>query len=320
MASYPTKPHTRANTQEFYVYLLSLFDDDEIFSARKGLQTEFGENPSLSQFIGMPPEDFSRMEYTGTDGLIYMSKRDTRLIKSIHSWIRYEFHNRPKIDVTTLTLDDYDAFLLDKPPDTPSGNVGLIQQSTNYPTTPGANNPVQQINFSPFGAPSLTGTASFMPNVKLDVKQYPTFNGDNASWIKFKRGVLSIASTHGLDEVFDTNTTVPTVGDPSYLPYMEKNKFVYSIWISRVTGGLAMSILWDFEDTRDGRGVYLKLLNMYEGKHNTQQMALLAMVRLNSLFLNYNTTGGMPTFITKFRDALHDLKDAKEPLSDNIAK
>ena len=82
-----------------------------------------------------------------------------------------------------------------------------------------------------------------MPNVKLDVKQYPTFNGDNASWIKFKRGVLSIASTHGLDEVFDTKTTVPAVGDPSYLPYMEKNKFVYSIWISRVTGGLAMSML-----------------------------------------------------------------------------
>ena len=49
-------------------------------------------------------------------------------------------------------------------------------------------------------------------------------------------------------------------------------------------------------------------------------MAILAMVRLNSLFLNYNTAGGMPTFITKFRDALHDLKDAKEPLSDKIAK
>ena len=166
----------------------------------------------------------------------------------------------------------------------------------------------------------MTSTASFMPNVKLDVKLYPTINGDNASWTKFKRGVLSIASNHGLDEVFDTKTTVPVVGDPSYLPFNEKNKFVYSIWISRITGGLAMFILHDFEEARDDRGVYLKLLNMYEGRHNTQQMAILAMVRLNSLILFYNSAGGMPTYITKFRDALHDLKDAGEPLSDNIAK
>ena len=83
---------------------------------------------------------------------------------------------------------------------------------------------------------------------------------------------------------------------------------------------MVLILLQDFEDTRDGRGVYLKLLNMYEGRHNTQQMAVLAMVRLNSLTLNYNNACGMPTFITKFRDALHDLKDAKEPLSDKIAK
>ena len=121
--------------------------------------------------------------------------------------------------------------------------VGTSQQSTSFPSTPGPNNPVQTLNFSPFGTPGTTSTASLMPNVKLDVKQYPTFNGKNASWIKFKRGVLSIASTHGLDEVFDNKTILPVVGDPSYLLFMERNKFVYSIWMSRVTGGLAMSIL-----------------------------------------------------------------------------
>jgi hypothetical protein len=49
-------------------------------------------------------------------------------------------------------------------------------------------------------------------------------------------------------------------------------------------------------------------------------MALLAMNKLSGLQLNYNTTGGVPTFLAKFREALQDLKDAQEPLSDALAK
>ena len=36
----------------------------------------------------------------------------------------------------------------------------------------------------------------FMPNVKLDIKQYPTFHGDTAQWTNFKRGVITLAATH----------------------------------------------------------------------------------------------------------------------------
>ena len=68
-----------------------------------------------------------------------------------------------------------------------------------------------------------------MSNVKLDVKQYPTFNGDGAQWIKFKRGVHSIASTHGLDDVFDDTKVIPAVGELDFPLFHEKNKFVYSI-------------------------------------------------------------------------------------------
>ena len=57
----------------------------------------------------MPSEDFAKMEWTDLDGAHFMSRKDTRLMKNIHSWIRYEFHHRPDIDVTSLTLDDYDA-------------------------------------------------------------------------------------------------------------------------------------------------------------------------------------------------------------------
>jgi hypothetical protein len=156
--------------------------------------------------------------------------------------------------------------------------------------------------------------------VKLDVKAYPIFNGEPGNWTKFKRGVLALAATHGLDKIFDSKTVVPDPFDTSYMMYQEKNKFVYSIWISRVSGGLALTTLREFEDDKDGRGACLKFLQIYEGKHNMGQVAIIALAKSNSLYLAYNTPGGAPVFISKFRDALQDLKDAKEPISDLMAK
>lgn len=138
--------------------------------------------------------------------------------------------------------------------------------------------------------------------------------------MKFKRGVLSISSTHGLDDVFDEYKMVPVPGDHDCPLFHEKNKFVYLVWISRITSGMALSIVREFEAARDGRGTYLKFLNVYEGKHNMEQMATMAMGRLNSIQMNCNSPGGIPAFITKFRDALQDLRDAQNPINDVLAK
>ena len=77
--------------------------------------------------------------------------------------------------------------------------------------------------------------------------------------------------------------------------------------------GLALSILRNFEDLRDDRGVYFKLLDIYEGKHNLEQVALMSMTKLSNLNMTYNYPGGVPTFLTRFREALQDLRDAKQP-------
>ena len=215
----------------------------------------------------------------------------------------------------TLTMEDFDHFLLVRNlPDT---------MVTPVPAAPPLSSPLQVSIPTPPTTPTMTqhvGHSTFMPNVKLDVKQYPTFNGDGSAWIKFKRGVLSIASTHGLDDVFDENKAPPVAGDADYPLFNDKNRFVYSIWMSRITAGMALSILREFEDARDGRGAYLKFLCVYEGKHNMRQMATMAMSKLNSLHMNYSSPGGIPTFITKFRDAVQDLKDAQNPITDEMAK
>src|SRR3954469_14889134 len=48
--------------------------------------------------------------------------------------------------------------------------------------------------------------------------------------------------------------------------------------------------------------------------------ATMAMGRLNSIQMMYNSPGGIPAFLTKFRDAIQDLKDAQNPISDVMAK
>ena len=83
---------------------------------------------------------------------------------------------------------------------------------------------------------------------------------------------------------------------------------------------MTLSIIREFESARDGRGTYLKFLNGYEGKHNIRQMATMAMGRLNSIQMQYNSPGGIPAFLTKFRDAIQDLKDTNNPISDMMAK
>src|SRR6476620_10317112 len=49
-------------------------------------------------------------------------------------------------------------------------------------------------------------------------------------------------------------------------------------------------------------------------------MATMAMGRLNSIQMQYNSPGGIPVFLTKFRDAIQDLKDANNPISDVMVK
>ena len=64
----------------------------------------------------------------------------------------------------------------------------------------------------------------FVTNEKLDVKQYPIFNGDSAQWAKFKRGVLALVATHGLADVFDSKYVVSNSNQIAWHIFQERNK------------------------------------------------------------------------------------------------
>ena len=80
---------------------------------------------------------------------------------------------------------------------------------------------------------------------------------------------------------------VPDPSHPTWSTYQDKNKFVYSTWVSRIASGLAMSVLREFEDKRYGREAYFKFLETYEDKYNLKQMTLLVLSKLNSMTLGY---------------------------------
>ena len=171
------------------------------------------------------------------------------------------------------------------------------------------------------GIEQRNGVDKFNSSVKLDVKLYPTFDGSLGGWLKFKRGVLALASTHGLDDVFNKNFQVPAQDKGhDWDLYAAKNKFVYSMWTSRVFGSYPLTIIRSFEQKKDGRGVYLQFLDHYENTNNMEQVSLLALSKLQELSLTYKTPGGLPGYVTKFRDAILDLQEAGKPLDDTLQK
>ena len=252
MTSLLGKVHTRAVSVEYLEHALHLFGALASLPIKLGLQNEFPSGTvSLMDLIGMPPEDFSLLEYsTDSGGLQGLTKGQVRMAKNIQAWAMYEFAKDPRIDFETLGMDDYDAYLMTKavistPVNTPlQTNISpTFSYQVPLPGTPGPNTP----GFNPMSymnpSPQLTQQSGFTHNVKCDVKQYPTFSGDHSAWPKFKRAVISLPVTHGLDDVFDKKFSVPNPNDPDYQIFQVKNKLVYSVWMSRITAGLALSIL-----------------------------------------------------------------------------
>src|SRR5687767_11288956 len=159
-------------------------------------------------------------------------------------------------------MDDYDEFLKvnarNMTPMTPmTSPMAPVTTSQYYPIPPtGPMTPgYSSINPNMYmqNTPTMSQQSSFNMNIKCDIKQYPVFKGENAKWPKYKRDIIGMAATHGLGDVFDPNFSVPFPSDPDYNFYKEKNTFVYFIFISRVTGVMALSIICNFDATSDGR-------------------------------------------------------------------
>src|SRR5687767_9162676 len=85
----------------------------------------------------------------------------------------------------------------------------------------------------------------------------PTFMGTMKN-AKVQRDILGLTATHGLDDILNPKYIVPNCGDLDCDLFQAKNKFMYSVWISRTTGGMAQAIICDFEDTLTCKNISIK--------------------------------------------------------------
>ena len=120
--------------------------------------------------------------------------------------------------------------------------------------------------------------------------------------------------------IFDKKFYVPTMYGADYATYYEKNMLCYSIQNSRNVYVLVLSILRNYEKTRNGRGVYSNLFHIYVGIHNLEQIKHMTMTKLSILNMNYSYQGKIPVFLKRFRKVFQDSRNDKQPYSDIIAK
>jgi len=274
----------------------AIFPESKIKNILFALDNEGVED--IIDFINIPHQELADLEYISGGVDNKLPRKDVHLLKNIHDWASYLFLESTDQDWRSLDEFNYDAFLSEA---VFRANSIAKQVETTKPK------PISSSN-------------AFLSNVKLDLKTFPTFDGKKEHWLKFKRSVLSIAYTHGLQGIFDFSSIPPLTTDPDYQLYQAQNTFVYSLWVSRIHDGYPVSIIRAHEDSRDGRQTYIDMVTYFESTNNLEQLSLLTFNRLTELTYSYKYPGGLPKFLHKFCDLMMDLEDAGKPMDPAMVK
>ena len=142
---YPTKQHTWANNRIYLEHVLNLYEEKTV-AIKLGLNND--RIHTVINFVGQDIENLQGLEYHDEEGILsFLSRGDKRFIKGIYGWMCWEIKNRPDIDMTCLTMDDYDSYCLNKA-------TQLSDLSTFQPTIPMAPSmPYALVSSTPIQAP-----------------------------------------------------------------------------------------------------------------------------------------------------------------------
>ena len=72
----------------FFDHIFSLFDLDDVKNILTGLTVKGIKN--IMNLIGTPTEDLTTLEWIDIEGVHYLTRAKTKLLKSIQSWICWE--------------------------------------------------------------------------------------------------------------------------------------------------------------------------------------------------------------------------------------
>ena len=99
-----------------------------------------------------------------------------------------------------------------------------------------------------------------------------------------------------------------------------QNKFLYSVFTQKLTGGPATLALRRFEEAKDAHSVYTRLVEHYESKSNLMVISQKCHSRIQSLTLTRQFRGGTQAFVTQPQNAFLDLEYCTEVETTDLQK
>ena len=114
MKLYPIRHHTRLNSAEYLDHIIDIFEGLTPSSDNIWRALQYEQISTLMDFMGMTTDDLVNLEYTKDEKQCTLTKAEKRLVRDMHAWVIWESKHCPGIDYESLTLDDYDQFLLER--------------------------------------------------------------------------------------------------------------------------------------------------------------------------------------------------------------
>ena len=153
----------------------------------------------------------------------------------------------------------------------------------------------------------------------IKLSDFPTFNGRMSQWGVFNREFKSVARLNKLGELLNDNPNHETqlLTDATYKSKVED---LYDILNKLCACGDASSMIEQHEVTQDGYRAWKELSTFYFAKGNIEAYVTNNISDMMKLHLEYNTPGGMEHYIACFEEAVNNLEEINQPMSEILKK
>ena len=260
-----------------------------------------------TDLVVMSKEELNEIEATVNGINQKISKREARLLQQFTWWYQ---------DIASTKLNSYI-------PDTEWISYGNEEfensRRTKVPfmASGGQRTPATSSSSGPVNSDAVL---QFQRSIKMEVSQYPEFKGSLDQWLPFKRKLQAITATHGISRLVSRTPPLIAEGSHDAHLYTMQNNFLYSVFTQKISGGPGILALRQYENTKDARAVYLKLVRNYESTTNLVVITQKCYTKINDLKLTTGFKRGAQSFVSQFQNAFLDLEYCTNSKKEDIEK
>ena len=263
----------------------------------------------ILDLVTMSPSDISDITGRINGEEVRISKRDARLLLHFVWWHQdlssQQLNSTIDNDVWfDYDRDDFTKFRREKVPALAAGGTagGRRTPNTALQGDVGADTVIQ-----------------FQRSIKMEISQYPDFKGSLEGWLPFKRKLMAITATHGIDRVLSSRAR-PIPGTQDSRLFQMQNNFLYSVFTQKLHGGPAILAMRQHEADKDARSVFNRLVDHYESKSNLMVISQKCHTKIQSLKLTRQFRGGAQAFVTQLQNAYLDLEYCTQTEKQDLEK